>query len=386
MGTTLIDRHILREWLKIFLMTLAAITGLLLVARIFELAPDFMRWGASATDAFACFALQVPAYLPVVLPVAILVSTLFLLCQLHRDLELTAMRCAGLGIFRITRSLWAAGGCLSVLLFLLNASLVPAATELSRGIMEGAKFNFLQREKAASHPDSPAAADTKPSAGKRPTPQFYVNNNAHRIWSINNFDGHSGRGQGVHIHQNDEQGNPVEAWLASYGEYDAARGFWTLRDGRHLIYDTSGRLVAEPRFKELPLPALTEKPHTMLVMNLSNKPHQLSIHEIKDVLDQAGAESSARIASLSVQYHSVIASPFTCLIAIGLAIPFAVAGVRVNPMVGISKSILLFGLYHFSMIVFSLFGTQRHIPPMLAAWLPNILMLLLALVLCRRVS
>jgi lipopolysaccharide export system permease protein len=66
------------------------------------------------------------------------------------------------------------------------------------------------------------------------------------------------------------------------------------------------------------------------------------------------------------------------LIVIAIAIPFAVTGVRVNPAVGVSKSIGLFFLYYVLTNLSASLATKQIVEPELAAWLPNIGMTLLA--------
>ena len=74
-----------------------------------------------------------------------------------------------------------------------------------------------------------------------------------------------------------------------------------------------------------------------------------------------------------------IADTLGPLIVIAIAIPFAVAGVRVNPAVGVSKSIGLFFLYYVLANVASSLATKGLVDPAVAAWLPNIGMAALAL-------
>ena len=69
----------------------------------------------------------------------------------------------------------------------------------------------------------------------------------------------------------------------------------------------------------------------------------------------------------------------------GLAIPFAVSGVRVNPAVGISKSIALFFGYYILVNVLNSLGKQEILSPEVAAWAPNVFMVILTYVLIRRV-
>ena len=67
------------------------------------------------------------------------------------------------------------------------------------------------------------------------------------------------------------------------------------------------------------------------------------------------------------------------MIVIALAVPFAVSGVRVNPAVGVSKSIGLFFLYYILMNLATSLATKEVLDPMLAAWLPNLGMSCVAL-------
>jgi lipopolysaccharide export system permease protein len=79
-----------------------------------------------------------------------------------------------------------------------------------------------------------------------------------------------------------------------------------------------------------------------------------------------------------------LANPFSCLIVLGLAVPYAVAGVRVNPMVGVSKSFGLFFAYYFMSSFCTLLGERQIIEAFQAAWLPNVLMFFFALFLYRK--
>ena len=72
-------------------------------------------------------------------------------------------------------------------------------------------------------------------------------------------------------------------------------------------------------------------------------------------------------------------------IAIALAVPFAVSGVRVNPAVGVSKSIGLFMLYYVLFQASTALGSRAVVDPLWAALTPNLSMLGLGIVLMLRV-
>jgi lipopolysaccharide export system permease protein len=56
-------------------------------------------------------------------------------------------------------------------------------------------------------------------------------------------------------------------------------------------------------------------------------------------------------------------------------VPFAVAGVRSNPMVGVSKAIGFFAIFYVLISIASIVGERQIIPAILAAWIPNLVML-----------
>jgi lipopolysaccharide export LptBFGC system permease protein LptF len=78
------------------------------------------------------------------------------------------------------------------------------------------------------------------------------------------------------------------------------------------------------------------------------------------------------------------ANPVICLVVVGLGVPFATSGVRVNPMVGMTKAMVLFFAFFAMANVVSILGSQGRLPALWAAWLPTILAAALGLWLMRR--
>ena len=343
MGITmpLIDRHILREWLKIFAMTLIAMIGMLLISAVYNNLQDLLDWGVSTGTSVEFFAMISLGFLPIVIPVSLLVSLLFTLGHLHKNQELTALRAAGLGIFRITRSLWAAGTALSFVMLLLNASIVPYATERAATILSEGELEF--RERAGNFDRSNMRGETL----------FFSNAADRRLWYITNYNTYTGTAYGVNIYACDALGRIESAVVAQSGHYDESTGTWTLRDGKTLEY-ADGQLVRQPTFDEKKISDYPENPSLMTLVG--RKASDLSIPEIRRILRETDAASNPRIAEYEVYYNSILASPFCCLIVVGIAIPFAVSGVRVNPMVGVSKSIGLFAAYYLLTNIFNMLG------------------------------
>lgn len=370
----IIDKHVFKEWSKIFLMALCAMVGMLLISSVYNDLQDLIEWQIPTLEMLEFFGMTAVGFLPIVIPVSLLVSLLFILGHFHKNQELTAWRAAGLGIFRITRSLWIAGALLSLLMLLLNATFVPYATERTARIIQ-------QYDKT----------------GERGERLFYNDASERHIWLISNFKSYTGEAQNVNIYCFNAKGEITKEIVAETGRYIETNGSWELYDGRVVDFGNGSAKPPKsqksfdkinPDGKNILTLSRKDFPENPRLMALTTKkPRDLSIPEIREMLNSMGGkENAARIAEYSVHYNSILASPFCCLIVVGIAIPFAVAGVRTNPMVGVSKSIGLFAAYFLLTNIFNALGAKQWLPPVAAAWAPNLILFIYAVWLCRKVN
>ena len=65
---SLLDRYVFFEWLKIFVLALAAPLGILLLERLYDDLPDFINWGATTWETIKYFGLYAPSFLPTIIP------------------------------------------------------------------------------------------------------------------------------------------------------------------------------------------------------------------------------------------------------------------------------------------------------------------------------
>lgn len=360
------DRHLLREWLQILGLVLAATCGLLLVQVLYEDFRDLRDFGARGWVLWEFVAVRFPSFLPVVLPLALLVSLLYVLGKLHRANELIAMRAAGVGILRMTRPIWVVGVLCCGLAAWLNTTVVPWSVEHSRSLEETLRF---QSESKKELPGDRIGASYSVA---------FDNQLAGRMWFFNRYSRFQARGYGVSVHELDGERRETRRILAAEAWYDPALPGWRFKHGRDLTFrPETGELLNAPPFAELAAPAYRERPELMLA--LTTKPSDLSLHQLREVIDHLEVEHSPKLTIYAVRYFKLIADTLGPLIVIAIAIPFAVAGVRVNPAVGVSKSIGLFFLYYLLSNFATSLATRQIVDPVVAAWVPNCGMIVLAL-------
>jgi lipopolysaccharide export system permease protein len=368
-GLKIVDRYILREWLKVFGLCLAVTMGLLVLNDMYSNFSDLMDYQAGLAQILRYYVVLLPAFIPIVLPIALLLSLLFSLGNLHRNSELVALRAAGFSIGRVTRTLWVAGALLSGALLFLNAKIVPWSIENSRQMLDNIEFAYLSE------------VSDEQEAGMIYTLTF-DNRRDDRIWFMNRFSEFSYRGFGVNIYKLNQDRRELGRLVAREVHYDDYRKEWVFLEGRQMTFDQdSGELVRSLPFDRLVDEDLDETPQIMLLFH--KRPRDLSLNEIRTAL-AVMEENNPQAGAFEIRYHSIIAGAFSCLIIVGLAIPFSTTGVRVNPMVGISKSLGLFVLYFLLENISRIIGERELIEPMVAAWLPGAVMALLALWFFRR--
>lgn len=360
-----IDRYILREWFLAFLLTMGVVVGLMLLEDVYDDLPDLLAYGATVGDIVRYYRLLFPSFLPMVLPVALMVSILFSLGGLHRNNEITALRAAGLSLWRISRSLWLAGAVVAGVLFLLNARWVPEAIEGARRMKDNLAYEAQ-------------AAEREPDQIGVTTGLAFLNDREGRLWFINRFSDYTVRGYGITVSRLDDAGQETARIMASEGFYEYVEGYWVLQRGRILTFDEdTGEALSSVPFDTREFRDLTDDP--ALMKALRKRAKDLSFNELGAILDKMPPAEFPQARPYLVRYHVVLANPVTALIVVGIAVPFAVAGVRVNPLVGVSKAAGLFGLYFLGSNLILVLGDRGILDPVLAAWLPKCAMLAAAL-------
>ena len=338
-----------------------AMLGLLLIQVMIDKFRELSDDGAGFADMVMYFAITIPSFLTFVLPVVVLISLLYVLGKLHRANEITAMRAAGLGFGRITRGIWAVGVLLCGLMWYLNASVVPQSVEASHALLE---------EIALRHEARTAAPQDAGSIGVVRTVTF-DNDREGRLWFMNRYSRWTQRGYGVTVTEFTTRRQERLRLYAREAWFDKTKGCWVFRDGRESwLNPDTGEVTQSKPFAEKAVPYYREDPGLMLSFDV--KPADLSFFRLRQIMDYFATQESPKLKLYAMRYYGILAQTLAPLIVILIAIPFAITGVRVNPAVGVSKSLGLFVVYYALSNIAESLGKQGMIAPLLAACLPGL--------------
>ncbi len=120
-----IDIYVLKNFLGIFLMTFIICIFILLMQFVWMHVTDLVGKGVGITVFAEFFVYAIATVVPLALPLAILLASLMSFGNMGERFELTAMKSAGISLFRIMRPLTISVVIISILAYLFSDNILP---------------------------------------------------------------------------------------------------------------------------------------------------------------------------------------------------------------------------------------------------------------------
>ena len=359
----LLDRYLLRELLIPLGYCLGGFLVFWFAFDLFSELATFQQERLKPLEIALYYLVLTPKLLQeIILPAALLLALLYALTNHARHHELTAMRAAGVSLWRLCAPYLVVGIFFSVFLFLLNEEWMPNNSELAEQIRHRHTAGKI------SAADRPWQQDLK-----------FRNEGDDRFWRIRAYNVETG-----------EMLEPYVEWRLADGSRRQlfaqrgvrSNGVWTFFSVRESIPDPSPdsaqvweqtNVLAKAEFSETPEQIKSEIKISQLSNIKAAKNARLTIAEILQYKRLHPHLRQSTRAMLDTQLYARVAGPWTCLVVVLIAIPFGAPSDRRNVFVGVAASIFIcfayFVLQRFGMAL----GTGGYLPSLLAAWLPNLL-------------
>ena len=291
------------------------------------------------------------------IPITVLIGSVFVMARLAQSSEFTVLRTSGLGPWRALRVMLGLGLLFTLLTFVVGDFLVPVADHAGRLI----KATYLRQI----------------SIGQ--TGAWLKDKQAQQSYAVNvGSMAADGNMRNVRVIEFDNAGRLVsinEAKTASFGEDDS----WNLRDVSRTEFRFSGPTEAHADRETLPEyrwpTALTAEMVSVALL----KPESMSTIDLFQFMRHldANGQSSQRYA---IEFWRKVFYPLSCFVMVVLALPFAylhfrTSGISTFVFVGVMTGISFFLLND----LFGHFGNLRNWWPWLTAAAPGIIYSLLSL-------
>ena len=353
----LLDRYVLRTWIRIFVLTALGFPVVSILIQITDNIRKLMSRGLSVPQIFISYVYALPAEIAEVMPASVFFATVFTLGAMSRNAEVVAAQAGGRSFHRLALPIFGAAATTAILAFVVGEASVDATA------------------RSLEHQNSREA---------RPTTyryNFVYRGEAGWVYTVRTLDVmHRVLKDPVLLRAGNGEDHPDLAVSADSATYDTTAGGWRLWGGAsRIIFGGSNQPVFEAR--QIRLRVLSQSPSELL--GASKPPAEMRYPELGEYIE-ALRLSGNDVNKLEVDRSLKIAIPVTCLIIALFGAPLSLSSPRSGPAFGIAISLATTVLFLLVINLSKAVGEGGVVSPALAAWFPNLLFGAAALVLLRR--
>jgi lipopolysaccharide export system permease protein len=350
-----LDRYITREFMRLFTLFVIAAPMLFILGDLTDNIDKYMDRQLALQSIALGYVYQFPLFMLYSFPIAALIATIFTVGNMTRHSELAAAKAGGVSFYRVLAPLPILGIMLTFAGVVLS-EVVPGAERaralvmLDRQEMRGARTDFVFRSTTGY------------------------------VYGIRFLDVERQRIEGFTAHrQGDEVKNPTISIVADGANYDRKKG-WILRNAYERSLLGPGKETA--RKFDVHAAGFYETPQELLAE--PKAPEEMRYAELGEFIETM-RRSGAQPRKLMVDRAQKIAIPVATLIIILFAAPLANTAQRGGPAYGMGISLGITVLYLMAFRLAAAAGATGALSPDIAAWLPNVVLLIWALGLLVRV-
>lgn len=353
LGPRILDRYIGAEFVRMWFAALSAFIVIFLVVNLFEKISKFLEYDVPFDVIGKYYLFMLPYIVKWMNPIAVLLGVLFALGGLSRNSEITAMTAAGLSLRRIIAPLAFIAVFISTGVFIFGETVVPYANKR----MEEIDTVYIKR---------------LPTLKTVRRINLAYRGREGRFYYIRVFDGIRNQMRDVRIMEKDEKGEIKQLIVATSAVW--RNGRWQFRDGSVRTFKKNGDIAVsyfEKKYIDIP-----ERPEDF--MREEKTAEAMKFGELASnigTLESSGVDATAE----RVELYLKISVPLANLVVIFLGAPLALQSHRSGIAYGFGLAILLGFLLWGALAVGRAYGQNGALPPIVAAFLPDTLFLLLGL-------
>lgn len=359
----ILNRYIFVEVLVPFFFGLSVFTFILLIARILKLVELVVNRGVPLLDILKTFALILPAFLEVTVPMALLLAILLGFGRLASDTEIVALKTSGVSLYQMT---------IPVAVFTAIATLATFAIASwvrpwSNGALREQLFEVVKSRVSAGFKEKVFNMDF-------PGLVLYIEEiepGGNTLKGLLISDSRNPQNRNTVIAKigllvPNEDAKTVTLRLLDGTIYGVGGSDKSFQKTDFTVYDVSLALTnfgeARPREKD---------PKEMTIAELSRR-----------IAERRGTKVS--VHEEEIELHRKFSIPFACIAFMLVGIPLSIPPTRAVRSRGFSVSLGLIFLYYIPMTVGQTLADKGYLPVVPGLWLPNVAFFTLGAVLFRK--
>lgn len=350
-----IDRYMAGQFVGPFVVGIAAFVGIIMgVSQIYEAVKLVVRDDYPLGMVLQVFLLRIPTVVALTMPMATVFAALMCAGELSSHGEIVAMRAGGVSIWRMFVPVLIAGLAVSVLTFGFNEALGPISNDRANSLLR----DYLRTHRGLEKSVMFRIPDEGPVQRIVYADKVNLQQQSMTNVSIIEFQP---RGRDVYFAERAVWKGKSWYLLDVIHKHDTGSGYReeTVHEIRYDIGRTPDTINAKSR----------------------KRPEDLSLAELRQEVGRLAATADVQAVDrerslwLDQHFHLRIATPWAALGFALLGFPLGMRPQRTSTGVGFGISLAVVFVYYIVFNVLRAFGEQGAMCPLVAAWLPNIVVL-----------
>ena len=347
----ILDRYLVRSFIAHLVVIVATLVLLIEIVTFFlDLLNDVIRNQIPAGMVLDYFVYLTPQLIYLTTPLGVLVAILVSFAILTQNNEITAAKASGVSLYRLTLPVLLTAGLLSVALFLFELSYLTAANRHQDAVRNHIKGR---------------PAQTYFSPGRR-----WIVGEGSRIYYYNFFEPSENMLGGVTIFEFDPDTYQLTRRISAVrARWEPSLNGWVFEEG----WERALRPDAVEEFQQFSVrffPEFQEPPSYFL--KEVRQYAQMNFLELRDYLGDL-RKSGFDVVPLTVQLHKKFSFPLFALIMALIGLPFAFSIGKRGALTGIAISLGIAIVFWATDSLFEALGNLNELPPVVAAWSPDLL-------------
>jgi LPS export ABC transporter permease LptG len=348
----ILDKYVIRGFLKYFLLVLSSFVVIFIVFTFFELLDDIVSNQINLAIVFNYFRYLLPQIIFYMIPMSVLVAVLVNFGVLTRTSQIIAMKASGVSLYRLSASIMVVAVLLSGLSFAMQEYVLPGCNQKQDALRDIIKAR-------------------NPQTYLHPGRKWMMGEQA-RIFNYSFFDEDRNLFGDLSVFEFDPGTFEIKRRVyAARAVWDDNQGNWMLEDGWSQGFRDQRAVFSEfTRFERERFPEIGEDPRYF--KKEVKQSTQMSYRELQRYIDDL-KQSGFDVVRLTVALHKKLSFPLISLIMCMIAIPFSFSIGKRGSLYGVGVSVMIGITYWVMLEFFEQVGGAGKLVPILAAWAPNLI-------------
>jgi lipopolysaccharide export system permease protein len=347
----LIDKYIAKELIFPFFFGVIAFTSISAgIGVLPNLIGDAVRYSLGFDVVLKLFFSRLPEIIVYTFPTSILLAAIVAFNRLSSDSEVTAFKSGGISFYRMVVPALLIGFFVSITTVSFNEIVVPRANNYATLLLDKARsINKPKIKEAISIPE-------------------YENGILKRNIFATSLDGHMMKNVNVIEYDNSIFSRTIFASKAFW----KPEGGWVFVKGVMHNFDIDDPLTVLTIKFDKEYINISYSPEELLITKRKKEPKDMDYLELSGYIKQRKKAGLETIDYL-IQKHQKFSIPFACFIFTLLGAPMGIKPTRGSSAVGIGVSLFVVVIYYIILAIGQWLGSYSIVSPVIAAWMPNIL-------------